>query len=149
MLKSTRPLRDDPAIPSPALPTVGVVSEEEISAAEAQRFCAGLDGIDDVVDQINAEGAVVNVPADMGRILVRLGEAFRAAAGTAPTESLRGSVLVAADMFTDASGPLLHDPPLVGLERAQEIYAETMGEIESKAGPEVMEFRRKYCPKGK
>lgn len=124
------------------------MSEPEISTPEAERFCAGLDGIDDVVDQINAEGAVVNVPADMGRILARLGEAFRSAAGTAPTESLRDSVMVAADMFTDASEPLLTEPPLVGLERAQEIYAETMGEIESKAGPEVMEFRKKHCAKG-
>jgi hypothetical protein len=124
------------------------MTEPEISREAAERFCAGLAGIDDVVRQINAEGAVVNLPADMGRILARLGEAFRSAADTAPTDSLRDSVLAAANMFTDASEPLLTDPPLIGIERAQEVYAETMGKIENEAGPEVTEFRKKYCGAG-
>lgn len=121
------------------------MTDLEISRADAERFCKALDSIDDIVDQINAEGAAVNVPADMGGILARLADGFRAAAGDAPTPSLRDSVVLAADMFTDASRTHLADPPLAGIAGAQAIYAETMGEIERNAGPEVMAFRKAYC----
>lgn len=116
----------------------------EISPATAKRFCEALDTIDDLVDQINREGAVIEVPADLGRILSRLGERFGAVAEAAPTPNLEEAMLTAATTFNDAAETLLHDPPLVGVERAQEIYAEAMGGIED-AGADVSVFRAEHC----
>jgi hypothetical protein len=119
----------------------------DVSPEEAQRFREALDSIDDLVDEINADGpVVVEEPADMGRVLLLLGRKFNEVADLAP-DHLEAGVRSAATTFLDAAQALFDTgPPEMSVDKANRIYDEAMGGIEE-AGAAVREFKEEHCGK--